>query len=144
MESGRCKRTALDGWLLADGFQQMAIVDGLWWTGQPSASIRRPWRTALACAGRPPLPTVRGQSALPSTSHGGQRTADGQRPPWWTFMGSSNASGRSTDANVDVQTRNNPVFEVMCTAWVEVYCYMAAELSRLHMQTPRRFFLNSR
>jgi hypothetical protein len=37
----------------ADGFRWTAIADGPRRTGQPSASVRRPWRTALAASGRP-------------------------------------------------------------------------------------------
>jgi hypothetical protein len=65
----------------ADGFRWTAIADGPRRTGQPSASVGRPWRTAPAAGGRPP-----------------RRTS----------VGSSDASGRPPDAAVDVRTRDNP------------------------------------
>jgi hypothetical protein len=37
----------------ADGFRWTAIADGPRRTGQPSASVGRPWRTAPAAGGRP-------------------------------------------------------------------------------------------
>jgi hypothetical protein len=87
-----------------------AIADGLRQTGQLSAPIGRPWRTAPAAGGRPPLPAVGGRSA-PSVRRSRRPTAspsaDG-RPPRRTSVGSSNASGRPVDAAVDVRTRDNP------------------------------------
>jgi hypothetical protein len=65
----------------ANGFRWTAIADGLWQTGQPSASVRRPWRTAPAAGGWPPR---------------------------WMSVGSSDASGRLADAAVDVRTHDNP------------------------------------
>jgi hypothetical protein len=64
-----------------DGFRWTAIADGPRRTGQPSASVGRPWRTASAASGRPP-----------------RRTS----------VGSSDASGRPPDVAVDVRTRDNP------------------------------------
>jgi hypothetical protein len=66
---------------IVDGFRWTAIVDGPRRTGQPSASVGRPWRTAPAAGGRRP-----------------RRTS----------VGSSDASGRPPDAAVDVRTRDNP------------------------------------
>jgi hypothetical protein len=83
--SHRERTTQADGprWRVeADGFRWTAIADGPQRTGQPSASVGRPWRTAPAAGGRPP-----------------RRTS----------VGSSDASGRPPDAAVDVRTRDNPV-----------------------------------
>jgi hypothetical protein len=42
------------GWTAeADGFRWTAIADGPRRTGQPSASVGRPWKTAPAAGGRP-------------------------------------------------------------------------------------------
>jgi hypothetical protein len=59
----------------ANSFQQTTIADSLRWTGQPSASVGQPRKTAPASAGRPPLPAVGGRLAPPSAGHGGRRTA---------------------------------------------------------------------
>jgi hypothetical protein len=61
----------------ADGFRWTAIADGLRRTGQPSASVGRPWRTAPAVGGRPPLLAVGGRSA-PSI-HRSRRPTDGRQ-----------------------------------------------------------------
>jgi hypothetical protein len=63
----------------ADSFRWTAIADGLRRTGQPSASIGRP-----------------------------RRTADGLAVRRRTSVGSSDASGRPADAAVDVRTCDNP------------------------------------
>jgi hypothetical protein len=62
----------------ADGFRWTAIADGLQRTWQPSASVGRPWRTAPAAGGRPPLPAIGGRSA-PSVRWS-RRPTDGGRP----------------------------------------------------------------
>jgi hypothetical protein len=95
------ERTAPDG-----RRRRTAIVGGLRQTGQPSASVRRPWRTAPAAGGRPPLPVVGGRSA-PSVRRS-QWPTDGGWPPRRTSVGSSDTSGRPADAAVDVRTRDNP------------------------------------
>jgi hypothetical protein len=71
----------------ADGFRWTAIADGPRRTGQLSASVGRPWRTANTAGGRPP-----------------RRTS----------VGSSDASGRPPDAPVDVRTRDNPEHPSLC------------------------------
>jgi hypothetical protein len=60
----------------ADGFRRTVIADGLQQTGQPSASVGRPWRMAPTSAGRPLLPVVEGWSAPLFAGRGGRRMVD--------------------------------------------------------------------
>jgi hypothetical protein len=107
-------------------------VDGLRRMGQPSASVGRPWRTAPAAGGRPPLPAVGGRST-PSVRRLRWPTAlpsAGGRPPRRTSVGSLDASGCPADTAVDVRTRDNPDQKASPTNLPQSgrWCYESSEL----------------